>query len=197
MSSKHYINNRALLEALIKYRDAVQEAKKNGTQLPRIPEYIGECFYKIATRLSTKYKFVNYTYRDEMISDAIENCVAVVNNFDPSKSSNPFAYFTQIISNAFIRRIMKEKKQTYVKYKYMQRVMMDGGLASQQDMDELKEIDATYANMDHVNDLIRDYENYVKNTREKTKRAKKGIEKFIEDEEVEVEVVKNEDSVNN
>lgn len=195
MSSKHYINNRALLEALIKYRDAVQEAKKNGTQLPRIPEYIGECFYKIATRLSTKYKFVNYTYRDEMISDAIENCVAVVNNFDPSKSSNPFAYFTQIISNAFIRRIMKEKKQTYVKYKYMQRVMMDGGLASQQDMDELKEIDATYANMDHVNDLIRDYENYVKNTREKTKRAKKGIEKFIEDEEV--EVVKNEDSVNN
>lgn len=195
MSSKHYINNRALLEALIKYREAVQEAKKNGTELPRIPEYIGECFYKIATRLSTKYKFVNYTYRDEMISDAIENCVAVVNNFDPAKSSNPFAYFTQIIGNAFIRRIMKEKKQTYVKYKYMQRMMTSGGLANQQDLDELKEIDATYANMDHVNDLIRDYENYVKNTREKTKRAKKGIEKFIEDEEV--EVVENEDSVNN
>lgn len=197
MSSKHYINNRALLEALIKYRDAVQEAKKNGTQPPRIPEYIGECFFKIATRLSTKYKFVNYTYRDEMISDAIENCVAVVNNFDPAKSSNPFAYFTQIIGNAFIRRIMKEKKQTYVKYKYMQRMMMDNGLASQQDMDEIKEIDSTYANMDHVNTLITDYENYVKNTREKTKRAKKGIEKFIEDEDEEVEVVKNEDSVNN
>lgn len=197
MSSKHYINNRALLEALIKYKDAVAEAKKNGTQPPRIPEYIGECFFKIATRLSTKYKFVNYTYRDEMISDAIENCVAVVNNFDPAKSSNPFAYFTQIIGNAFIRRIMKEKKQTYVKYKYMQRMMMDNGLASQQDMDEIKEIDSTYANMDHVNTLITDYENYVKNTREKTKRAKKGIEKFIEDEDEEVEVVKNEDSVNN
>jgi hypothetical protein len=193
MSSKHYINNRALLEALVKHRDAVIEAKKNGTLPPRIPEYIGECFYKIATRLSTKYKFVNYTYRDEMISDAIENCVAVVNNFDPAKSSNPFAYFTQIIGNAFIRRIMKEKKQTYVKYKYMQRMIMDNGLANQQDMDELKDIDSTYANMDHVNDLIRDYETYVKNTREKTKRAKKGVEKFIEDDEV--EVVEDENSV--
>lgn len=194
MSSKHYINNRTLLEELVKYREKCAQAKEDGKERPRIPEYIGECFYKIATRLSTKYKFVNYTFRDEMISDAVMNCVAIVHNFNPDKSSNPFAYFTQVINNAFIRRIMYEKKQTYVKYKYMQKTMMDGGLASQQDMDELKELDSTYANMDHVNDLIRDYENYVKNTREKTKRAKKGIEKFIEDDEVEVV---NEDSTDN
>ena len=185
MSSKHYINNRTLLEELIKHRENCAKAAADGLIKPRIPEYIGECFFKIATRLSTKWKFVNYTYRDEMISDAIENCVAVVHNFDPAKSSNPFAYFTQIIGNAFIRRIMKEKKQTYVKYKYMQKMMFDGGLATQGDIEEIKEIDSTYANMDHVNDLIRDYETYVKNTREKTKKAKKGIEKFVEDDVVE------------
>ena len=185
MSSKHYINNRTLLEELVKHRENCAKAAADGLIKPRIPEYIGECFFKIATRLSTKWKFVNYTYRDEMISDAIENCVAVVHNFDPSKSSNPFAYFTQIIGNAFIRRIMKEKKQTYVKYKYMQKMMFDGGLATQGDIEEIKEIDSTYANMDHVNDLIRDYETYVKNTREKTKKAKKGIEKFVEDDVVE------------
>lgn len=189
MSSKHYINNRTLLESLIKYKSGVDEAKKNGTRPPRIPEYIGECFYKIATRLSTKYKFVNYTFRDEMIADAVENCVAAVNNFDPSKSSNPFAYFTQIIGNAFIRRIMKEKKQTYVKYKYMQKMMADGALASQQEMDEVKDIDASFANMDKVNDVIRDYETYMKNSLEKSRKAKKGIEKIIEEQ--------NEDSADN
>jgi hypothetical protein len=191
MSSRHYINNRTLFEALVKYKTGVDEAKANGTTPPRIPEYIGECFYKIATRLSTKYKYVNYTFRDEMIADAIENCVAAVNNFDPSKSNNPFAYFTQIIGNAFIRRIMKEKKQTYVKYKYMQKMMADGALASQQEMDEVKDIDTSFANMDKVNDLIRDYETYMHNTREKSRKAKKGIEKFIGDEE------KNEDSPDN
>lgn len=191
MSSKHYINNKTLFESLVKYRDSVHAAKAAGTTPPRIPEYIGECFYKIATRLSTKYKYVNYTFRDEMIADAIENCVAAIHNFDPSKSNNPFAYFTQIIGNAFIRRIMKEKKQTYVKYKYMQKMMADGTLASQQEVDEIKEIDSSFASMDRVNDLIRDYENYMQNTREKSRKAKKGIEKFVEDS---VEV-KNEDSV--
>jgi hypothetical protein len=189
MSSKHYINNRTLLESLIKYKAGVDEAKKKGSLPPRIPEYIGECFYKIATRLSTKYKFVNYTFRDEMIADAVENCVAAVNNFDPAKSSNPFAYFTQIIGNAFIRRIMKEKKQTYVKYKYMQKMMADGALASQQEMDEVKDIDSSFANMDKVNDVIRDYETYMKNSLEKSRKAKKGIEKFIKEDD--------EDSSNN
>lgn len=187
MSSRHYINNRTLLESLIKYRDGVEKSKLDGSTPPRIPEYIGECFYKIATRLSTKYKYVNYTFRDEMIADAVENCVAAVNNFDPAKSSNPFAYFTQIIGNAFIRRIMKEKKQTYVKYKYMHKMMADGALSTQQEMDEAKDIDSSFANMDKVNDLIRDYETYMQNSREKSRRAKKGIEKFVEDEEVKVE----------
>ena len=86
--------------------------KKN---IPPVTNYIGECFLKIATHLSYRPNFINYTYRDEMISDGIENCLQYVKNFNPEKSSNPFAYFTQIIYYAFLRRIQKEKKQTHVK----------------------------------------------------------------------------------
>lgn len=183
MSSRHYINNKKMYEEFCKYREKVDAAKKNGTELPRIPEYLGECFYKIATRLSTKYRFVNYTYRDEMISDAIENCVMVAHGFDPAKSSNPFAYFTQVIRNAFLRRIMKEKKQTYIKYRSMQKMAIDGGHAFQQEVDEMRDVGSNYVTMDHVNEFIKDYENYLETSREKTKRAKKGIEKFVEDED--------------
>ncbi len=94
--SEHYVNNRELLEALIVYRAQV---------------YLGSCFLKIATHLSYKPNFVNYMFRDDMISDGIENCVQYIHNFDPEKSRNPFAYFTQIIHYAFLRRIQKEKKQ--------------------------------------------------------------------------------------
>ena len=183
MSSRHYINNKKMYEEFCKYRERVQAAKADGKELPRIPEYIGECFYKIATRLSTKYRFANYTYRDEMISDAIENCVMVVNGFDPNKSNNPFAYFTQVIRNAFFRRIMKEKKQTYIKYRSMQKMTIDGGLSLQQEMDEARSVENSYLTMDHVNEFIKDYENYLQVTKEKSKKAKKGIEKIIEEQE--------------
>ena len=183
MSSRHYINNKKMYEEFCKYRERVQAAKADGKELPRIPEYIGECFYKIATRLSTKYRFANYTYRDEMISDAIENCVMAVNGFDPNKSNNPFAYFTQVIRNAFFRRIMKEKKQTYIKYRSMQKMTIDGGLSLQQEMDEARSVENSYLTMDHVNEFIKDYENYLQVTKEKSKKAKKGIEKIIEEQE--------------
>ena len=183
MSSRHYINNKKMYDEFCKYREIVQAAKAEGRELPRIPEYIGECFYKIATRLSTKYRFANYTYRDEMISDAIENCVMVVNGFDPNKSNNPFAYFTQVIRNAFFRRIMKEKKQQYVKYRSMQKMTIDSGLSLHQEMDDARSIENSYLTMEHVNEFIKDYENYLQVTKEKSKKAKKGIEKIIEEQE--------------
>ena len=103
--SEHYVNNKQLLEALIVYRAKVQDAKEKGLDKPRITNYLGECFLKIATHLSYKPNFVNYMFRDDMISDGIENCVQYIHNFDPDKSRNPFAYFTQIIHYAFLRRI--------------------------------------------------------------------------------------------
>ena len=109
---KHYINNAAFLQSLIEYK-----SRKLTNPNEVIPNYIGECWMKIAEGLSHKPNFISYTYRDEMISDGIENCLMYFENFDPLKSSNPFAYFTQIIYFAFLRRIQKEKKQLYVKYK--------------------------------------------------------------------------------
>lgn len=124
----HYVDNKTFLKALIEYRAQVAEAKDKEVEIPRIPEYIGTCLYQIATRLSTKPNFVNYTYRDEMISDGIENCINYLLNFDPEKSSNPFAYFTQIIYYAFLRRIEKEKRQVYIKHKSYEQLVVEGGI---------------------------------------------------------------------
>ena len=115
----HYVDNSKFLEEITRYRDSVLAAKAEGKQKPRVPNYIGECFLKIANHLAYKSNFINYTYREEMISDGIENCITYVDNFDPSKSKNPFAYFTQITYYAFLRRIQKEKRQQQTKYRYM------------------------------------------------------------------------------
>jgi len=123
--SEHYVNNKQLLEALIVYREKVAHAKENDLPKPRITNYLGECFLKIATHLSYKPNFVNYMFRDDMISDGIENCVQYIHNFDPEKSRNPFAYFTQIIHYAFLRRIQKEKKQLDIKSKIIERTGFD------------------------------------------------------------------------
>ena len=123
--SEHYVNNKELLEALIVYRGKVAHAKENDLPKPRITNYLGECFLKIATHLSYKPNFVNYMFRDDMISDGIENCVQYIHNVDPEKSRNPFAYFTQIIHYAFLRRIQKEKKQLDIKTKIIERSGFD------------------------------------------------------------------------
>ena len=112
--TNHYINNADFLKALVDYKQLCDTAEKEKKPEPPIPNYIGECFLKIADHLSRKPNFVSYSFRDEMISDGIENCLMYFKNFDPIKSKNPFAYFTQIIYYAFLRRIMKEKKQLYV-----------------------------------------------------------------------------------
>ena len=119
--SEHYVNNKEFLAALIKHREDIEIAEIQGKEKPRIPRYIGECFLKIATHLSFKPNFVNYMFKEDMISDGIENCVQYIHNFNPEKSQNPFAYFTQIIHYAFLRRIQKEKKQLEIKNKILEK----------------------------------------------------------------------------
>ena len=116
----HYVDNSVFLEAMIQYKSEYNDAKKNEKDLPQISEYLGSVFLKIAQRLSFRPNFINYAFKNDMISDGIENCLHYIHNFNPEKSNNPFAYFTQIIYYAFIRRIQKEKKQLYIKYKSMQ-----------------------------------------------------------------------------
>ena len=118
----HYVDNKKFLEAMTEYKLKCEKAAARNRRNPPVTNYIGECFLKIANHLSYRPNFINYTYRDDMISDGIENCLQYMSNFDPSKSKNPFAYFTQIIYYAFIRRIQKEKKQTTIK----NRLIMEG-----------------------------------------------------------------------
>ena len=123
--SEHYVNNKEFLYAIVAYKKDIRDAEEAGLPKPVIPRYIGECFLKIATHLSYKPNFVNYMFKDDMVCDGIENCVQYINNFNPEKSTNPFAYFTQIIHYAFLRRIQKEKKQLEIRQKIIERSGFD------------------------------------------------------------------------
>ena len=135
---EHYVDNKLFLQAMIEFKDKCAKAEKRKRKPPPVTNYIGECFLKIANHLSYRPNFINYTFRDDMISDGIENCLQYLKNFNPDKSNNPFAYFTQIIYYAFIRRIQKEKKQQDVKAK----VIANSGVELM--MDSIEGDDAVY-----------------------------------------------------
>ena len=144
--SEHYVNNKEFLAAIVEYKKNVAEAAELGKTKPRITNYLGSCFLKIATHLSYKPNFVNYMFKDDMVCDGIENCVQYIHNFDPEKSSNPFAYFTQIIHYAFLRRIQKERKQLEIKTKIIEKsgyseVFSDDGMmaGSESDYNTIKD----------------------------------------------------------
>ena len=151
--SEHYVNNKEFLAAIVEYKDKVALAAERGEEKPRITRYIGECFLKIATHLSFKPNFVNYMFKDDMVCDGIENCVQYINNFNPEKSKNPFAYFTQIIHYAFLRRIQKEKKQLEIKTKIIERsgyeevmVVEEGAGGTSSDYNQIKDAVQTRMN---------------------------------------------------
>ena len=134
----HYVNNKEFLAALIKRQEKIKEMEASGDDPPRITNYLGECILKIANHLSYRPNFINYTYREEMISDGIENCLQYIDKFNPEKSTNPFAYFTQIIYYAFVRRIQKEKKQQAIKEKLLKESNIESRIALQQHDDDAK-----------------------------------------------------------
>ena len=146
-NTEYYVNNKELLEAMTSYRERVIYAKEHDKPKPRVSNYVGDCFLKIATHLSYKPNFVNYPFREDMICDGIENCLQYIDNFDPEKSKNPFAYFTLIIYYAFLRRIQKEKKQLEIKQKILDHsdaasVMQiddSGGTSGSAEMNTIKE----------------------------------------------------------
>ena len=175
MREKHYVNNADFLKALIDYKTACDTAKTEGEEDPIVPNYIGECFLKIANHLSRKPNFISYSFREEMVCDGIENCIMYFRNFDPTKSSNPFAYFTQIIYFAFLRRIQKEKKQLYVKYKATEQFgLLDEGEMYEDAEGNMKQ----FVLYDNLSEFIQTYE-AKKNEKKKTKL--KVLDKFLED----------------
>ena len=157
---EHYVNNKEFLQAMIGFRDSVMLAEKNGKERPRVTPYIGECLMKIAVHLSHKPNFINYTFKEEMISDGIENCLQYIDNFNPEKSQNPFAYFTQIIYYAFLRRIQKEKKHLYTKYKLTDEVSVMGLDRSSQEHDTDTYINSKTSewSREHVDVFIESFE---------------------------------------
>jgi len=185
---KHYVDNKKLLAAIVEYRKLTQAFKAGDKQgiKPPIPNYIGECMLLIAQRLSYKPNFINYSYREEMISDGIENCVSYIDNFDPEKSDNPFAYFTQIIYFAFLRRIQKEKKQLYIKHKSLENSLIMNTLIEQNEFDE-SDFAPAYIDMDNenMNEFIVAFED---NLDKKKIKRKKGLEKFIDEEVLEEDI---------
>lgn len=176
----HYVDNKKLYAEMLVYIGKYNEYKNENKEKPRIPEYIGHCIYQIANRLATKPNFSGYSYKEEMIGDGIENCLMYLHNFDPDKSSNPFAYFTQIIYYAFLRRIQKEKKQMYIKHKCLENAIIENSLLDLP-AEDLAYFSSAQAGMDDkMNDLVEKFE-----PKEAKKDKLKGIEKFIEDSIVE------------
>ena len=175
--SEHYVNNKEFLAAMVEYKKLVNKAKREGKKDPRVPDYIGECFLKIANHLSYRPNFINYTYRDDMISDGIENCLQYLNNFNPDTSNNPFAYFTQIIYYAFIRRIQKEKKQTTIKQRMIQEANYDD-LALQPGED--RDFKNQFTEFLQKNTVIDEPEKKKKKTTKK--KSKSTLEYFINED---------------
>ena len=122
--SIHYVNNSDFSTAVVSYVEKVEKARKEETDIPKVPDYIAQCFLRIAEGLSHKANFIRYTYREEMVMDAVENCLKAIGNYNLEAATrtgkpNAFAYFTQITWYAFLRRITKEKKQQEIKLKYL------------------------------------------------------------------------------
>jgi DNA-directed RNA polymerase specialized sigma24 family protein len=182
---RNYVNNPEFLQAIIDYKKVCDEAEEAGEPNPQIPNYIGECIYQIATRLATKPNFSGYTYKEEMISDGLENAIQALGNFNPQKSSNPFAYFTQIIWYAFLRRIDKEKKQVYIRHKVTENSMLTGTLVEHgENGSDQTEVNFVDLQNDYITDFVEQYETRMEKKKKQTTKSKKGLEKFIDEDNV-------------
>lgn len=168
----NYINNKTLYGAMIKHKNDVDQAIKENREPPSAPKYIGESILLICNNLAKKPNFSGYTYKQDMISDGIMDCVAAINNFNPDKTNNPFAYFTQIAWNAFLRRIQKEKKQTYIKHKnYENSFLMNELWGNTEHSMQLK-------NNEYSGEIVKNFENGLTKTKKDSKL--RGVEKFSE-----------------
>jgi hypothetical protein len=169
---RNYINNKDLYENMVAYRVILLQAEEEGKQRPQVPNYIGKAIDLICKNLAKKPNFSGYTYKEDMIGDAMIDCISAVSNFDPNKTNNPFAYFTQIAWNAFIRRIHKEKKQTYIKHKNFENSFL---------MNEMWEGDSNIqlGSNEYSADVVRSYENKLTKVKKSSKVT--GVEKFSGD----------------
>jgi hypothetical protein len=177
--SIHYVDNQKFYREIVAYKQKLAEAEEQGLEEPRIPEYVGECIYKIAEKLSTKPCFINYSYREEMIGDGIENCILYFKDYNVDFGQNPFAYFTQIIYYAFLRRIGKEEKNRYTVYKHFQEMMSSHGSEMFTDSDGNSLTSGPL--YDNINQFMDRFEKKEQAKKDRKKSAKEGLDKFYEE----------------
>ena len=179
----HYVNNAQFSQAVVDYVTILNEARNKEEQLPIVPNYIASCFLKIAEGLSHKANFIRYTYREEMVMDAVENCLKAIENYNLEAATrtgkpNAFAYFTQISWYAFLRRIAKEKKQQDIKFKYLSQSGVEAFLVDETD----NNVAAHFVDMlkDRI-DKVKNYDTEVKEFAKKEKKRKRPIQKVDSD----------------
>lgn len=186
----HYVDNQRFYKEIVEYKARVAEAKSKGLEEPRIPDYIGECILKIAEKLSTKPCFINYSYRDDMVADGIENCILYFKDYNPDIGQNPFAYFTQVIYYAFLRRIGKEERNRYTIYKNFQHTIIHGSVNSMDghahhdtyNMFDADDIVLTPSQIyDNINDFMERFEKKEEIKKLKRKQMKQGLQNFYEE----------------
>ena len=180
----HYVNNREFSEAVMDYAIEARDCRQKEKKVPTVPDYIAKCFIRISEGLSHRPNFVRYTYRDEMVMDAVENCLRAIRNYKietTTRTGNPnaFSYFTQICFFAFIRRITKEKKQQDIKLKFIERMgieeFMDMGMDSQAAGDAQAYVDTLKSRID----TIKVKDEAIKKFAKEEKAAAKKLELFM------------------
>ena len=185
----HYVNNADFSKAVVEYVKESNLAKEKKQPTPIVPNYIAECFLRIAEGLSHKSNFIRYTYREEMVMDAVENCLKAIENYNIETATrtgkpNAFAYFTQISWYAFLRRIAKEKKQQDVKLKFLSRAGIEDFIESFDGSDlsvEAAFVDTLKSRIDKVKESDRQVKEFVKTERKKRKvNADSGLTEFLE-----------------
>lgn len=175
-----YVNNAELYKVMKKYISEVREAEECGDKPPKMPNEVGLAIYQIANRLAYKHNFINYPFREDMISDGMESAVQAAPKFDPERTENPFAFFTQTIHWAFIRRIQKEKKQLYIRYKVIENSVLSGTAFETSDHSDEGTSGYIDLNNDYMVDFVEKYENTMEEKKKIVKDKKKGLEKFME-----------------
>lgn len=188
----HYVNNSEFSQAVVDYCTKVKHARQKGESLPKVTDYIAQCFLKICEGLSHKSNFVRYTYREEMVMDAVENCLKAIENYDIDKATrtgkpNAFAYFTQISWYAFLRRIEREKKQQDIKMKYINQSgienFLDNELGDEQSAAVAQAfVDQLRIRIDEVKEKDAEWKDIVKKERKKrTVKVDSDLSNFIVD----------------
>ena len=189
--SIHYVNNSDFSTAVVEYVEKVDNARKTDNNIPKVPDYIAQCFLKIAEGLSHKANFIRYTYREEMVMDAVENCLKAIKNYDIETATrtgtpNAFAYFTQIAWYAFLRRIDKEKKQQDIKLKYMANIDYEDLVDNENSTEQSDEagqflVDTLRQKIDDIKSVDRYWKDVVTEEKKKRKRRAVNVDSDLKD----------------